>query len=276
MDVFFPYKTLVFSKKIFFNLYLKKKSDSDINLETKKRKRKLNSPIYFRNIKSSKNLLLLNIDWNHVNSADIYTILNQFAPKNGKIISVSVITYHINFKNKIQTYSEADIQFFLKSNLSKDRIFGLVECDNTKTSKAIFRSCNRIELIRPNFLIDIKFVFKLNKSFLKILDYTQKKPKNYFPRFIITKSKFPNFNFSKFLNKFNKIHLKKKKYPNRNEKFFSHLKEKKKKLYVNDFTGILNKQLGYLNNKIDKNNFFSIKDMENSTAFYIKLKNTDI
>nr|UXY87609.1 ESF1 [Cryptomonas curvata] len=280
MDILIRYKTLDIKKRVFYNVHFKKKNDSDIYIETKKKKSHKNFRKYFRNKTLSKNLLLLNIDWNTINSADVYSILNPFVPKNGKIVSVLVISYFINFKKNVQYQFEAVAQFFAKENSSKNVIFGLVECDSIKTSKSIFRTCNKVELINPTLLIDMKFVNKLNKSYLKILEYTKENPANYFPQFTINKKKFPTFKHFGHLNKYNKTYIKKTNVIIHNsflsKEKFSFSKKEKINSEKNIFCNIINKQLNRITDKFDKYNFVWIKDIQFSNIINFKFKNTDV
>ncbi|AEA38742.1 hypothetical protein CPARA_1gp084 (nucleomorph) [Cryptomonas paramecium] len=67
-------------------------------------------------------------------------------------------------------------------------MFGLIECYNTRISKKIVKTVNKLELIELNFLFELRFVRNVNKSNSIIIEHTNKIPINYFPKFMTKKN----------------------------------------------------------------------------------------
>ena len=261
MEVVLRYTTISLIKKTFYNINLKKKNDSDINIEIKKKNKIIKYRKYYRNKTFSKNLILLNFDSNTISSDDIYCILYPFIPKNRKLITVSIVSYSKNCSH---------------SSDYKDFIFGLIECDSIKTSKAIFRQCNKLELIGLNFFIDIKFIYKLNRSCLNIIDCTLKKPNNYFPKFIKIQKNHPNSICLELIDK-DKI-ISYKKLDNSVFEHFSSLdktslfKQNRNEVQFNKF---LDRQFLQPSRHNFTKNFVWTKDILSASKNFFRFKNTD-
>ena len=273
MEIVIRYNTLSISKKIRYNLQLRKKNDSDVNFNIKKKKNSDASNISYRTKTFSKNLLLLNINQNVINSADIYAFLIPFIPKNGKLISVSVISFFQNLKYLSENF------IFPDSNFRNEVAFGLIECDCIKTSKSIFRKCNGLELTQANLLIDMRFVPNLNKSHLKIIDCINGISKEYFPNYITNKKKFLTSCTNQQLNHLTKFSCEKSIYniPKRVSKLrkMSLFNFNKNSVNTSIFEKFLKKKFDHIDKKNVDSNLFSIKDIEYSNSINTKFKNTD-
>nr|UXY88107.1 ESF1 [Cryptomonas curvata] len=279
MEILIRYYTLSFSKKILYSLQLRKKNDSDVNINIKKKKNSDTSNVFYRTKTFSKNLLLLNINQNVINSADIYAFLIPFIPKNGKLISVSVISFFKNIKYLSKKFIFPDFKNFPTSNFENEFVFGLIECDCIKTSKSIFRRCNGLELTQANFLIDIRFVPKLNKSYLKIIDCVNGISNEYFPNYITNKKKKSTSCTNQLSNQIIKFPSEKSKYiiSKKISKLqkVSLLNFNKKTINTSIFEKFLKKKFDHIDKKNVDINLFSIKDIDYSNCINVKFKNTD-
>jgi hypothetical protein len=273
MDIIYRHSTLTKKRKNVFNVSLRKKNDSDINFEKVSSKIFGISKKYFKKRIFSKRLLFLNIDWNQLNSTDIYAFLLPFVSTNGKILSVSVVSLD-KINNKINL--DLKLSNFQNFSISNNTRFCLVTCDSIKTAKSIYKICNGLEIISTNIWLDIRFVPSFCFSWLKIIDFTDKLPDNYFPKFLLNKKK----NTSTHLNKLKNINS--KQIEVKHNDFSNSTKKKdldefeRRKLINQTFKKFFKKHSIILDQKINDISSFFIKDIEFFNKYDNKFKNTDM
>nr|UXY86705.1 hypothetical protein CparaKRNrm1_p074 [Cryptomonas paramecium] len=188
----FYYTTQISNNKIYYNLYTKKKNDSDVNIKFNLGKKYKISTKFFRTKFLSKNILLLNVEKSILNSSDIYIILTCLIRSDKNFGNVSILKFYREKNKHSNSCLFSNRINFIPNSLHRKKIdnliFGLIECYNTKISKKIVRTVNKLELIELNFLFELRFIRNINKINSIIIEHTKKIPTNYFPKFITKKN----------------------------------------------------------------------------------------
>lgn len=129
--------------------------------------------------KETRRLAVLNMDWRHVKSVDLFVLLSSFLPKGGQILSVGVYPSEFGIQrmkeeeihgpvglfddedggNEDDDEGEIDHEKLRAYEKSRLRYYyGVVECDSSATADYLYNACDGLEVERSSNVLDLRFI----------------------------------------------------------------------------------------------------------------------
>ncbi|KAF8012696.1 hypothetical protein BT93_I0757 [Corymbia citriodora subsp. variegata] len=129
--------------------------------------------------KETRRLAVLNMDWRHVKSVDLFVLLSSFLPKGGQILSVAVYPSEFGIQRMKEEEIHGPVGLFDDEDDSNDDddegeidneklrayeksrlryYYGVVECDSTATADYLYNACDGLEVERSSNVLDLRFI----------------------------------------------------------------------------------------------------------------------